>query len=54
MATEKYESLYEEGYAAGVNGERATSNPYEIGTDESRAWRDGQSDGNDNAVSAGY
>jgi ribosome modulation factor len=47
------EKVYNEGYAAGVHGKRAIDNPYEIDTDEYDAWRDGQSDGNDNAVSAG-
>lgn len=51
--TEQYEDIYNEGYAAGVHGARQTANPYEHGTEDAKAWRDGQSDGNDNAVSAG-
>ena len=48
-----YDNFYEQGYAAGVRGARQDGNPYEPGTLESKGWRDGQSDGNDNAVSAG-
>lgn len=47
---EAYEVLYQEGYAFGAHGGRSADNPYEQGTDEARAWRDGQSDGNDDAA----
>lgn len=45
-----YEELYQEGYAAGLSGLRSTDNPYEHGSKEALAWREGQSDGNDDLV----
>lgn len=47
------DAIYDEGYLAGVKGAKQSDNPYELATDEYDAWREGQSDGHDNAVSAG-
>lgn len=48
-----YEDQYQAGYAAGVKGAHSSDNPYEMCSEEHKAWAAGQSDGNDDAVSAG-
>lgn len=53
MSNELEDTIYNEGYTAGVQGATQDKNPYSAGTDDALAWRNGHSDGNDDAVSGG-